>query len=103
MASEGRGDRGLAFEIVEGELVAGGDGDNRNQVATLDPDSLESQVLKTDGADYEDPSWAPDGRHIACTRTLNYQSKVYLLDTMGDSPVALTDYSGDWYSPSWSP
>jgi TolB protein len=75
----------------------------RYQIAVIDPKSRQRKLLETDGADYEDPSWAPDGRHLACTRTQNYRAQVYLLDTMGDSPVALTDYSGDWYSPSWSP
>lgn len=74
------------------------------QIAIIDPAGGETQYLQTgDGANYEDPSWAPDGRHIACTRTVNYQSKVYLLDTLGDRPIALTDYAGDWMSPSWSP
>ena len=75
----------------------------RYRIGVLDPDTLETKVLETDGADYEDPSWAPDGRHIACTRTENFQARVYLLDTMDDAPVPLTEYSGDWYSPSWSP
>jgi TolB protein len=75
----------------------------RYQVCVLDPDSREVKQLPLDGADYEDPSWAPDGRHIVCTRTERYRPKVYILDTMGDPPVALTDYPGDWYSPAWSP
>lgn len=73
------------------------------QVHVIDPESKQVKQLSLDGADYEDPSWAPDGRHIACTRTERYRSKVYILDTMGDPPVALTDYQGDWYSPAWAP
>ena len=60
-------------------------------------------ISPADGADYEDPSWAPDGRHVACTRTVNHKAQVYILDTKGDEPIALTNYRGDWYSPSWSP
>lgn len=74
------------------------------QIAVIDPATRDVQYLQTgDGANYEDPAWAPNGRHIACTRTLNRQSKVYLLDTLGDPAIALTDYAGDWMSPSWSP
>jgi len=28
---------------------------------------------------------------------------VVLLDTMGDPPVVLTDYPGDWTAPAWAP
>ena len=78
--------------------------DGRYQIAVFDPNTMVDQVIPTpDNADYENPSWAPDGRHIACTRTENYRAKVYILDTLGDTPVALTGYQGDWYSPSWSP
>jgi TolB protein len=54
------------------------------------------------GVDLENPSWAPDGRHIACVRTYRYRSQVYLLDTGGDAPLRLTDVQGDWHSPAWS-
>ena len=62
---------------------------------------------KDDNLDSEDPSWAPDGRHIACTRTGGHHSDVYILDYVtdgqGDAPVRLTTAKGEWYSPSWSP
>jgi TolB protein len=80
--------------------------DGRYQIAVMDPETLETTLVPTsDGANYEDPSWAPNGRHIACTRTANYQAQVYLLDTLGDPAIALTAYrgGGDWHSPSWSP
>ena len=64
------------------------------------PKSRTSRVLDTDWADYEDPRWAPDGRHIVCSRTSGYRSAIYLLDTQKDSPVALISGSGDWYSPA---
>lgn len=72
------------------------------QVYVLDPNTLEIKQVSPGDADYEDPSWAPDGRHIACGRARQYQSHVYLLDTMGDPPVPLVAISGDWYSPAWS-
>ena len=70
------------------------------QICVLDPVTLDSKVVSSGAGDFEDPSWAPDGRHIVCSRTLNYRSQIVLLDTLGDPPVALTSGAGDWYSPS---
>ena len=75
----------------------------RYRVAIVNPKARSMRVLETDWADYEDPCWAPDGRHIVCSRTSNYRSSIYLLDTLKDSPVALVSGSGDWYSPACSP
>ncbi|MBN1269506.1 MAG: PD40 domain-containing protein [Kiritimatiellae bacterium] len=99
-----RGSENVAPDWGPGGLIAcasrvGG----RYEIIVVSPDTGEVKPLGADYADYEDPSWAPDGRHIACTRTQSYRAKVYILDTLGDPPVALTDYEGDWYSPAWSP
>ncbi len=75
----------------------------RYQIAVINPSARSMRVLETDWADYEDPSWAPDGRHIVCSRTSNYRSAIYLLDTLKDSPVALVSGSEDWFSPACSP
>ncbi len=75
----------------------------RYRIAMANPVAKSLRVLKTDWADYEDPSWAPDGRHIVCSRTASYRSSIYLLDTLKDSPVALLTGSVDWYSPACSP
>jgi TolB protein len=75
----------------------------RYRISLIDPQTRQETPLALDYADYEDPSWAPDGRHLACTRTQSYRARVYILDTMGDPPIPLTEYQGDWYSPAWSP
>jgi TolB protein len=72
-------------------------------IQVINPQTREITTPPQDHADYDDPSWAPNGRHLAATRSQNYHSQVYILDTMGDSPVALTNDKGDWYSPAWSP
>jgi TolB protein len=77
--------------------------DGRYRICVLDPATRADRCLTEDGADYEEPSWAPDERHVACTRTVAYQSAIYILDTLGDAPVRLTAISGNWYSPAWSP
>lgn len=72
-------------------------------IAVIQPASGQTMYLSGDGANYEDPSWAPDGRHIVAARSVNYQSSIYLLDTVSDRPVALLQGSGSWYSPACSP
>ena len=59
-------------------------------------------VSPIDNADYEDPSWAPDNRHIVCTRILNFKRQLVVLDTLGDPPRVLLNLAGDWYLPAWS-
>lgn len=71
------------------------------QIAFIDPQTKEGRVITPYDASYEDPSWAPDGRHLAAARSVNYKSSIYLLDTMGDNPLPLTS-SGDWYAPAWT-
>ena len=72
----------------------------------LDAGNTRTAVLKpvspADGADYEDPSWAPDGRHVVCTRTAGWRRSLVVLDTEGDPARKLFDVPGDWYLPSWS-
>ncbi len=75
----------------------------RYVIAIIQPANGQTVYLPTDGADYEDPSWAPDGRHIVAARSVNYQSSLYLLDTVGDRPVALLQGGGSWYAPDCSP
>lgn len=75
----------------------------RYNIAVINPASKQTVYLTNDGADYEDPSWAPDGRHIVAARSVNYQSSLYLLDTVSDRPVALLQGGGSWYAPACSP
>lgn len=71
-------------------------------VFIVHPEKMEIKQISSGSADYEDPSWAPDGRHIVCSRTQRHLSRICILDIMGDSPVSLNLGKGDWYSPVWS-
>ena len=73
------------------------------QIMAIQPDSKEVRQISTGYADWEDPSWGRDGRHVVCSRTQNGRAQVYILDTKGDAPIRLLDQSGDWFSPAWSP
>lgn len=90
-------DWGPHGEIVYSSLVGG-----KFQIFTINPQTRQSRQITSDFADYEDPTWAPNGRHLAAAKTVNHHSKVYLIDTMGDPPILLTEMDGDWYSPKWS-
>ena len=76
---------------------------NHYQLAIYDPQSNRHRVIALDGADWKEPSWAPNGRHLACTRTERYQSAVYVVDTVLRRKVRVAAGAGDWEAPSWSP
>lgn len=77
--------------------------DGTYQIAIMEPNTGESAETFTRGPDHEDPSWAPDSRHIVCSRAEGRgRSSLWILDTMGDSPVRLLNISGNWVSPDWS-
>jgi len=75
----------------------------RYQICVMDPNKREVKQVTSQYVDHEDPSWARNGRHIVCSRTVGYSSDLYVLDTMGDEPIRLTTMQGSWYSPAWSP
>lgn len=65
----------------------------------------DGKIITGDDANYEDPSWAPDGRHLVCGRSVGFKSELCVLDMLGDKPVrlgVLTRLQGECYSPSWS-
>jgi len=85
-----------------GKIVYTSRRQGKYQICVLDVATKKEDQLTGDWVDHEDPSWAPDGRHIVCSQTSNYHSDLYILDTLGDPAVRLTTSPGEWYSPSWS-
>lgn len=75
------------------------------QIFILNPETLETIQLTREDASYEDPSWAPDKRHLVCSRTRNYQSRLFIVDMLTRSCINLFPDSigGDWSAPGWSP
>lgn len=88
---------------ANGQIACSSRSGGQYHIAILNPSTGATRYLPTDTADYEDPSWAPDGRHLVATRSVRYQSALYLLDTISDPPVALLQGRGDWISPAWAP
>ena len=90
-----------------GKIVFCGRSGGRYGVFVCDPSrdartATPEKLSPEDGADYEDPSWAPDGRHVVCTRTQGRRRSLVVLDAKGDPARKLFDLAGDWYLPSWS-
>ncbi|MEI8139163.1 MAG: hypothetical protein WCI03_04770 [bacterium] len=70
-------------------------------VYIINPATMEERQVSPSDGNYEDPSWASDGRHLVCAKREGGGTRIYLLDTMGDTPVCLTPYGGSWSAPSW--
>ncbi|MCQ2397519.1 MAG: hypothetical protein MJ106_07480, partial [Lentisphaeria bacterium] len=73
-------------------------------IAVLDPSKPgeEPQVVTDAAGDWEAPSWAPDGRHLVCTRKSGTNQDLYIVDTWFHTAIALT--KGAKVSlPAWSP
>jgi TolB protein len=74
------------------------------QLYVLNPVSGEARQITREDANYEDPCWAPDGRHIFCVRRQNYQSRIFIVDTLSTSCINLISEveKGDWFAPDCS-
>ena len=75
----------------------------RYHVTVIDPRTGQATPFVPDGADYEDPCWARDGRHVACTRQAGGRRSVCLIDIVTGEKVEIPAGNGDWFSPSLSP
>lgn len=73
------------------------------QIGIYDSATREVVPKVADGADNEDPSWAPDGRHLVFTKTRNWRSRLYLLDVVTGDQVELPAIEGDATEPAWGP
>lgn len=90
---------GPAGEIVYATRVG-----DAYQLAVLNPDTMESRALALPPGDWEDPTWARDGRHVAAARRVGRRTSIWLVDTMtAESVVLISPEGGGWFSPAWSP
>jgi len=62
-----------------------------------------AQPVVADSADNEDPSWAPDGRHLIFTKTQRWRSQLYLLDVVTGEQVQLPAIEGGVSEAAWGP
>ena len=59
--------------------------------------------LTDHSANYRDPSWSPDGRHIAFDSNRGDKAEIYVMGSDGSNPRRLTDHPAWAALPSWSP
>jgi len=71
------------------------------QIWTYDPATRRSAALA--GPGYTSPSWSPDGKWIAATRTTTFGTDIVILNAKnGNEVVRLTNDGRSW-APTWSP
>ncbi len=58
-------------------------------------------VVKAAG-DWESPSWAPDGRHLVCSRSYGGKKQLYIVDTWTGRSRQLTQIKNNLSTPCWS-
>jgi TolB protein len=75
----------------------------RFQIGLFNWVTKEVQQVVADGADNQDPSWAPDGRHLVFSKTRNWRSQLYLLDVETGEQIQLPAVEGDASEPAWGP
>lgn len=70
------------------------------QIITVNPDGSDRRVLTSVGSN-EDPSWAPDGRHVVFASERTRGRALLILDTVSGRIRALTEGQADQL-PEWS-
>jgi Tol biopolymer transport system component len=70
------------------------------QIFRYDPATKKARALT--GPGYLAPSWSPDGRFIAATKTDSFGTDIAILDAAGTEVLRVTDDSHS-FSPVWSP
>jgi TolB protein len=73
-----------------------------NHICLINPDSSGLQQLTSVGNN-EEPTWSPDGRHIAFTSTRTGQREVFVMHADGSEQRRLTNNGRENYLPDWSP
>jgi len=68
----------------------------------VNPYGTKIERLTIDSGNNENPSWAPNGRHIVYSSTRNKGSDIYMINSDGTGEIRLTT-GLRCYSPSWSP
>ncbi len=63
--------------------------------------SGQRRLINPGPGDWEAPAWAPDGRHVVCTRTLGRQKQLYMVDMIHGTALPVTK-PASVSLPSWS-
>jgi len=78
--------------------------DGSYKLAVLDVSGDEPpRQVNSEAGEWESPSWAPDGRHVVCARTLGGKTSLYVVDTFDGAARLLLQTKNKLTMPSWSP
>jgi TolB protein len=111
--SDGAGRRRLTFEGRYNDSAVWSPGGDRVAYATREETFTQVVVMKSTGEDRrvltdrswrncEDPSWAPDGRHLVFTSDRSGVFKLYVYDVVEDTFRQLTFGKDPDITPAWS-
>ncbi|MEM4248522.1 MAG: hypothetical protein QXH80_04585 [Candidatus Nanoarchaeia archaeon] len=72
-------------------------------IAVLDLSGKTQSGLVVDAAgDWENPSWAPDNRHVVCSRSYGGKSTLFVIDTQTKKMRQLINSNFNMSFPAWS-
>jgi len=78
----------------------------RPQLWRMNLDGTDKEMLTTGEGDVANPSWSPDGHHIAFCWTRGYEPgnfNIFVMDIADKVPIQLTTNSGRNENPWWAP
>ena len=72
------------------------------ELRMVDLKTREEISLPRSGSD-EDPSWAPDSRHLVYSSERGHKRDLYIMDVYEQAPTKITHGKGNFSAPAWSP
>jgi Tol biopolymer transport system component len=92
-----------AIAVVDMSPVGAPASDTFGDFMRRDGGGYKAMLLARDGGNWEDPSWAPDGRHIVCSRSYGGRRTLWQIDSWYGTTMQVTsDGALDQSLPSWS-
>lgn len=76
-------------------------GEYQLAVVDMNKPRRDAVLVTRGGGNWESPSWAPDGRHVVCTRSGGKSRELCIVDTWFGRVLKVTT-AGDYSLPSWS-
>lgn len=95
--------RGRAPVAPAKELVFSAAPEGRADIYVAGEDGSGLRRLTTNPADDFDPTWSPDGRHIAFRSNRDGNDEIYVMDADSSHERNISNDPDDDWSPAWSP
>ncbi len=84
----------ICFSVKAGGQYAVG-------VVDMNESRRQRRIVTNAAGSWESPSWAPDGRHLVCSRRSGPRNELYMVDTWHGRLIPITQ-GGNHSLPSWS-